>query len=290
MPRLLAGALAAQQKVLRREETVARLGWREDSVWLRNSAGAECSARLVVAADGRNSPTRRAARIEAPARPYPQSALTLFLRHAHPHDDVSTEFHTRQGPFTLVPLAPAAGAENRSSLVWLMSEAEGRRRVAIDDAELAREIEMQSQGLLGRVEIKGERGLIPMVQQNARRLFSARVALVGDAAHVYPPIGAQGLNLGLRDVQALVTVVADAEARGDDIGSARTLAAYQRSRGPDIAARTLAVNGLNLSLIANLAPVDALRGLGLTALSAVPALRRFVMREGVSPRLSGLAR
>jgi 2-octaprenyl-6-methoxyphenol hydroxylase len=286
---LIAASLASEPGLKRSGALVKRLGWREGGATLRADSVADVSARLVVAADGRNSPTRRAAGITTSARPFGQSALTVHLRHSRPHDDVSTEFHTRQGPFTLVPLPPAPGAPDRSSLVWLMSEAEGRRRSALGPAELAREIERQSRGLLGRIEIEGERGLFPMLRQNASRLDGRRVALVGDAAHVYPPIGAQGLNLGLRDVQALVGKASAARRAGEDFGGPETLAAYARARAPDIALRTLVVNGLNMSLIANFAGFDALRGAGLAALKTFAPLRRRVMREGVAPMLSRLA-
>jgi 2-octaprenyl-6-methoxyphenol hydroxylase len=284
---LMAGALASEAHLTRTEATIARIGWRDDAATLNDATGRLSAARLIVAADGRNSPTRKRAGIDAHVHTYPQSALTLFLRHTRPHDDVSTEFHTRQGPFTLVPLPPGPDATARSSLVWLMSQAEARRRADLGDADLAREIERQSHGLVGRVEIEGGRGVFPMASLNATKLYGQRVALVGDAAHAYPPIGAQGLNLGLRDVQALVAAASLARAEQRDFGSATTLAAYARSRAPDTAMRTLAVNGLNASLLANFAPVDALRGFGLTALRTLAPLRKTVMREGVVPRLAG---
>jgi 2-octaprenyl-6-methoxyphenol hydroxylase len=108
---------------------------------------------------------------------------------------------------------------------------------------------------------------------------------VGDAAHAFPPIGAQGLNLGLRDVESLLKSAREAADAGEDIGGEAALARYARSRGPDILTRTSAVDALNRSLIARFAPIDAARGLGLAALGAIGPLRRFVMREGVAPRL-----
>ena len=288
LAKLIAGSLASEPGVTRREATVARIRWRDEAATLADAAGTTSGARLIVAADGRNSRSRKAAGIEARVHNYRQSALTLLLRHTRPHDDVSTEFHTREGPFTIVPLPPSAAAADRSSLVWLMSESEGLRRAGLDDGALAREIERQSRGLVGRVEIEGARGLFPMTGLNATRLYARRLALIGDAAHAYPPIGAQGLNLGLRDVRALVAATSVAREAGADYGALETLAAYARARSADTFLRTLAVNGLNASLLANFGPIDALRGLGLTALRTIAPLRRTVMREGVSPRFSGL--
>ena len=184
----------------------------------------------------------------------------------------------------MVPLPPKGGAVNRSSLVWLMSESEGRRRAALDDRGLAREIEKQSRGLVGRVEIVGGRALFPMTARCASRLIATRVALVGDAAHAFPPIGAQGLNLGLRDVEGLVVAAERARDLGRDIGGGAVLEDWARARAPDIAVRMIAVNGLNLSLLNAWPPVDALRGAGLIALATIGPLRRMAMREGLSPQ------
>ena len=246
--------------------------------------GRRIEAALIVGADGRESPARKAAGLIVRRRPYPQSALTALLTHRLPHEDFSTEFHTRGGPFTLVPLPSAPGAANRSSLVWLMREAEARRRAALSNADLTVEIERQGHSLLGAMQLEGPRGIIPMVRNVVPNITSERLALVGDAAHAFPPIGAQGLNLGLRDVEALAAATAEARVAGRDIGGVETLEAYQRARRADIATRTAAVDGLNRSLLANFAPVDFARGAGLAALGAIGPLRRLVMREGVSAR------
>ena len=150
----------------------------------------------------------------------------------------------------------------------MMSGAEALRRMALDEEKLSREIERQSRGIVGSLTIEGDRGLFPMTRQRAARLTATRAALIGDAAHVYPPIGAQGLNLGLRDVEDLLGAISSARENGGDFGSAATLSAYEQARALDIAERMIAVNGLNASLTAHFAPVDALRGLGLAALRA----------------------
>ena len=180
--------------------------------------GRTISARLVIGADGRDSKARRAAGLEARVHAYGQSALTVFLSHRLPHRGFSTEFHTPGGPFTLVPLPTSAAAPHRSSLVWVMTEKDARRRAALDNRALAGEIERQAQSLLGAMRIEGERGLFPMTRQIVPRIVAGRLALVGDAAHVFPPLGAQGLNLGLRDVQAIIACAVEAREAGRDIG------------------------------------------------------------------------
>lgn len=282
---ILGRRLESAANIRRRVERVEKFAFETRGVRLSLEGGEQFAGRLVVGADGRGSPARKAAGIDARVHAYGQSALTLTLSHARPHEDCSTEFHTREGPFTLVPLPPTDSAPNRSSLVWVMSETQGRRRAALDDEKLAAEIEAQSHGLLGPARIEGARGCFPMVRQVVPRLTGPRLALVGDAAHAFPPIGAQGLNLGLRDVRTLIDVASEARGRRGDIGSPETLKLYERRRAPDIGLRTLAVNGLNLSLLSHFPPVDAMRGFGLTALRTFAPLRRLVMREGVSPAL-----
>ena len=241
--------------------------------------GSSIAASLVIAADGRNSPMRRAAGIRARSWAYPQAALTTILTHERDHRDISTEFHTRHGPFTLVPLPG-----RRSSLVWVTEPDKAEHLRHYEDVALARVIERQAHAILGRMTIDGPRGVVPMGGLAVDRFHADRLALVGEAAHAFPPIGAQGLNLGLRDVAALRDAVVGTDGGGDP-GSAAALARYDRGRRFDVRSRTLGVDMLNRTLLSGLLPADFLRGTGLRALAAITPLRRMMMREGVSPRL-----
>jgi 2-octaprenyl-6-methoxyphenol hydroxylase len=263
---------------------VAAYDFADDAVLARLEDGRVVSARLVVGADGRDSRARRAAGLATRAHAYGQRALTAFLAHRLPHRDFSTEFHTRDGPFTLVPLPASSTEPNRSSLVWVMADKDARRREELDNQALAGEIERQAQSLLGATRIEGERGFFPMTRQIVPRIVAPRLALVGDAAHVFPPIGAQGLNLGLRDVEAIIARAVEARNESQDIGAPEALTAYERARRPDIMLRTGLVDGLNRAMLTHFAPVDFARGAALATLSAVGPLRRFVMREGVGPQ------
>src|SRR5262249_45499363 len=153
-------------------------------------------------ADGRHSLCRTAAGIATDDRRYPQNAMTLCLSHSRPHHDTSTEFHTPTGPFTLVPLPG-----NRSSLVWVLDPGNADELATLDDTVLPNAIEHASHSILGKIEVEPGRGLFPLTVSTARRFAAARIALVGEAAHVLPPIGAQGLNLGLRDAASIAELV-----------------------------------------------------------------------------------
>jgi len=243
------------------------------NVTIRLSTGQSVTAGLVVAADGRRSRMRDAAGIEVDTWSYDQAALVCNVRHTLPHRDTSTEFHTEHGPFTLVPLAG-----NRSSLVWVDRPQESSRRLALPDDAIAAEIEERSASILGAVVVEGSRQVFPLSGMTARRFAASRVAVVGEAAHLFPPIGAQGLNLGLRDVAALVDVVGEAP----DPGDAGHLVAYDRARRAEVLSRTVAVDALNRTLLTDFLPVQALRGFGLFLLDRIPALRHAAMRQGLA--------
>ena len=263
---------------------VARYDFSGERASARLDDGRPLACALVIGADGRNSLARRSAGLPARAHRYPQSALTAFLTHRLPHGDASTEFHTRGGPFTLVPLPPTEAAPHRSSLVWLMSDDEARRRERLEDWALEREIEHQARSILGAMRLEGPPGVFAMSRQIVPKITSKRLALVGDAAHAFPPIGAQGLNLGLRDVQAIVASAVEARDQGLDIGGEAALRPYERARRTDIFVRTAVVDGLNQALLTRFAPIDFARRAGLAAIGAIGPLRRFVMREGIAPR------
>jgi 2-octaprenyl-6-methoxyphenol hydroxylase len=236
------------------------------------------AARLVIGADGRNSLSRQAAGIAAETWTYDQSALTCTFTHQRSHNGVSTEFHRTGGPLTVVP-APGCS----SNLVWVERPAVARRLAEIDDTAFREALEARLQGLLGPVEEVSARRLFPLSGLKADAAGQNRVALVGEAAHVLPPIGAQGLNLGLRDAAILADCIGDALKQGRDLGGPETLTAYTRARSFDIATRAWSIDVLNRSLISGFLPVQIIRGLGLHALKAIGPLRRLAIREGLAP-------
>ncbi len=260
------------------EDEVLRIEPDADAVAVTLQSDETLRAPLAIAADGRRSMGRDAAGIALDERQYKQAALTLCLRHSRPHRDTSTEFHTANGPFTLVPLPGL-----RSSLVWVLDPLQADEISALDDTELSAEIERASHSILGKIEVEPGRGLFPLGVATARRFADKRIALVGEAAHVIPPIGAQGLNLGLRDAATIGELAIAAHREGKDIGAQDVLIAYDKMRRADVGSRTLTIDLLNRTLLTDFLPVQGMRGLGLYLLDRIGPLRRAAMREGVAP-------
>mgnify|MGYP001557701105 CR=1 FL=1 len=242
------------------------------------ASGATLHATLVVAADGRGSLCRQAAGITIDSRTYPQAALTVCVKHTRPHHDTSTEFHTPAGPVTLVPLSGL-----RSSVVWVLDPAQADVIRDMDDEALGAEIERASHSILGKITVEPGRGLFPLSVSTARRFGAKRIALVGEAAHVIPPIGAQGLNLGLRDATSIGKIAIATRRSGGDVGGEDVLAAYEKMRRADVTSRSVAIDMLNRTLLTDFLPVQGLRGLGLYMLEHIGPLRRAVMREDLRP-------
>jgi len=244
-------------------------------------SGDQVAARLIIGADGRRSLCRTAAGIESDGHTYPQTALTFNLAHARPHRDISTEFHTESGPFTLVPLPGA-----RSSLVWVVEPAEAERIAALDEAALNEEIEQRSHSILGKIAVEPGRGVFPLAVETVRSFGQSRIALIGEAAHVIPPIGAQGLNLGLRDAACIGELVVSTRRDGGDVGAPDLLKRYDTLRRADVKSRTFAVDLLNRTLLSDFLPLQSARGLALYLIDRIGPLRRAVLREGVAPAAS----
>ncbi len=266
--------IAQHEAISRFDTALETLSLRADGAELQLADGRAISARLVVGADGRRSEVRRQSDIAVRNWTYPQTALVLNFAHELPHGNISTEFHTESGPFTQVPLPGG----RRSSLVWVLSPTEAEAKRSLPLEELSRAVEDRMQSLLGKVSIDTPPQAFPLSGMQAVRFGKGCVVLVGEAAHAFPPIGAQGLNLSLRDVMALRELAATPGHPLETIGEA-----FDRKRRADVQSRTASVDLLNRSLLSNFLPVQILRTAGLHLLSVIGPLRSVVMREGVEP-------
>lgn len=238
--------------------------------------GGTVRARIVIAADGSRSRLREQAGIEALTWAYGQDAITARFDHSGPHDDTSIEFHKPDGPLTTVPLGGA-----RSSLVWMMRPERSFELVNLPAETFARVLQAELHGVLGRVSDVRGRHIFPMRGLAAVRLSAPRTLFVGEAGHVLPPIGAQGLNMSFRDAATAIELVTRARAAGEDTGGSGVTLRYDTLRRRDVATRQGIVHAVNWSLLSDWPLPHAARAMGLRAAAAIPALRQAIMRQGM---------
>jgi len=253
---------------------------RETEATVRLSNGEVIHARLAIAADGRASTLRAAAGIGVKTIPYAQKAIVFAVGHDTPHGDVSTEIHRTGGPFTLVPLQDQNG-HPASSVVWMETAENAARLMALPDAAFEEEANIRSAGVLGQLSVITKRSAWPMMGQFAKSMSAQRLALIAEAAHVVPPIGAQGLNMSLADLAALLDL---ATARPEGLGDDAMLAAYHRKRHAEVVARVFGIDALNRASMVQSQPLRDLRKFGLNLLHGITPLRRAVMKAGLGIR------
>jgi 2-octaprenyl-6-methoxyphenol hydroxylase len=242
------------------------------------SDGTAVRARLVIAADGRNSTMRAALGIPVRTFRYGQKALTFAVSHQIPHQNVSTEIHRSGGPFTLVPLPDRNGLPS-SAVVWMETGENVARLNALPVPEFEAAINARSCQILGPLTLVTRRLVWPIIAQLAGQMAGERVALMAEAAHVLPPIGAQGLNMSFADLSALLDL-----AQSHDLGSAAMLDAYHRRRHLDVEARVLGIDALNRASMLGAPPLRDLRAGALNALYSLGPVRKTLMKAGLGVR------
>lgn len=252
---------------------------RTDEALVTLTSGARLRAKLVIAADGRNSPVREAAGIGVKTTRYGQKSLAFTTFHENPHHNVSTEIYREGGPFTMVPLADIDG-RHASAVVWMNRGPKAAELLTMDPAAFNAEMTERSAGLYGALELASHRAAFPIITQLAERLAAERVAVVAEAAHVLPPIGAQGLNTSLNDVTQLLDL---AVQNPDTLGGAQMLDTYARARHRDISTRAFVVDKFNRVVRSEDGMLGQIRQLGLKAVHDLKPVRMGVMKAGLGP-------
>ncbi|WP_245770625.1 UbiH/UbiF family hydroxylase [Roseovarius azorensis] len=252
-------------------ETEARVG-------LSNGTRVRC--RLVIAADGRNSPVREAAGVEVKTTRYGQKALAFAATHPIPHENVSTEIHRSGGPFTLVPLPDHDGRPS-SAVVWMEEGPEAVRLADLPEAAFEAAMNTRSCHMFGPLTLASRRTVWPIISQMAERMYAERVALVAEAAHVVPPIGAQGLNMSLGDMRVLLEL---AEAAPERLGDRQMLETYHRRRHLEVRARVTGIDLLNRASMLRAQPLRDARAQALSAIYSLAPVRKTLMQMGLGAR------
>ncbi|OJH44702.1 UbiH/UbiF family hydroxylase [Paracoccus sp. SM22M-07] len=250
---------------------------RDEGAIVTLTDGRRVRARLLIGADGRDSPVRQALGIGVRTLRYGQKALAFAVTHDQPHHNVSTEVHRSGGPFTLVPL-PDRDGKPSSAIVWMENGRETARLAALPPEEFEAEVNARSAGVLGSLRVATRLTEWPIISQIADRFTGPRTALIAEAAHVLPPIGAQGLNMSLAELGVLL------DLSKADPGSAASLARFERSRRPEAYARLLGIDALNRASQAQLRPLRDLRAAALGGLYGITPVRRLMMKAGLGLR------
>jgi 2-octaprenyl-6-methoxyphenol hydroxylase len=264
---------------------------RDDGASVRIVDGPRIECQLVVAAEGRNSPLREAARIPITRLPYSQTGIVCAISHAKPHNGTALEHFLPSGPFAQLPMcasgdAEEGGAANVSAIVWTERTPIAQRMLKLDDARFAREIARRLGDHLGDVHVVGRRWSYPLSAMHAHRYFDTRLVLVGDAAHAIHPIAGQGLNLGFRDAIALSELLIEASHRSEDLGAPSLLRQYQRRRRPDNLLMLGATDALDRLFSTDNPLLRLARDVGIAAVHRAPPLKRLFMRQAMG-KLSG---
>lgn len=269
---------------------VVSLDERADAIRLGLDDATRLDARLAVAADGADSTLRRLAGIEVDARDYAQHGVVCFVSSERPHEDTAWQRFMPGGPLALLPFADHAAlarlddavaadhtsdarpAGHESSIVWSLPDADATRVLALDDGAFADALTRASGGCLGALRPTSARAAFPLRRQLARRYVSGRVVVAGDAAHVVHPLAGQGVNLGLRDVAALVDTLDQAMQRGLDLASPQRLQRWARTRRSENALAAHAFEAIHRAFASDALVPALLRGHVLGIAGRLPPL------------------
>ncbi len=243
--------------------------------------GTELAAQLIIAADGRRSRVRESAGIKSVQWDHDQIGIVTTISHEIDHRNRAIQHFLPGGPFAMLPLKGGY----RSCVTWSEVASVATDILALDDEAFLQEVDRRVAGRLGAVALDGPRKSWPLETHLARRYIATRVALVGDAAHGVHPIAGQGLNLGLRDIAALVECVSDAAHVGLDLGNEDALERYERWRRFDTTVSTATFSGLNRLFSNDWPLMRSAREAGLGALDRMPAIKQAFVTEAAG--LSG---
>ncbi|MEQ1900661.1 MAG: FAD-dependent monooxygenase [Devosia sp.] len=244
-------------------------------ITVRLADGRSLTTGLLIGADGKKSRVREAGGFRARENWFRQAALVCDLGLGRPIGGTSVEFHYPEGPFTLVP----AGG-NRANLVWIDDRAVLKSAQEGGKEKLVQIFAEKTQRLFGAVELLTPTHMFLLSNLTVDRAGRDGIVLVGEAAHAFPPIGAQGLNLSLRDVADLAAALDGIDRSRPDF--AQTVAeAYANRRASDLMRTGTMVDMLFRSLLADFFPAQAMRAGGLWALKLLPEMRKAAFQVGM---------
>ncbi|WP_286829372.1 MULTISPECIES: UbiH/UbiF/VisC/COQ6 family ubiquinone biosynthesis hydroxylase [Kordiimonas] len=255
-------------------ERVAEIDRTKEGVTTTLTSGTVIKSDLIIGADGRGSLVRQHAGIPVSVIDYKQHGIVCSVEHEFSHCGIAHERFLPSGPFAILPLCG-----NRSSLVWTEKSHLTETIMGLSDRAFESEVRRRIGDFLGEVKVIGGRWAYPLTLQYGQDYVADRLALIGDAAHGIHPISGQGLNLGLKDVAALIETLVDARRVGLDIGALSVLENYGRWRTTDNASVYAITDGFNRLFSNDIAPIKLVRDVGMAAVDQVVPLKNFFMQH-----------
>ncbi len=258
---------------------IGSINFDDDNAELILKNKTKLSANLVVAADGTRSWVRQQADIAVKGWDFDQAALVTTVKTEKYHQDTAWQRFLNTGPLAFLPLT-----EGYSSIVWSTSPDEAKRLTEISEAAFAVELEQAFDSKLGTIESVAGRAVFPLRLFETLHYVKPRLALVGDAAHTIHPLAGQGVNLGLADVESLITVIAEALNNKKDIGDLKVLRRYERWRRADNRSMLVAMDGLKKLFGSELSVLKDLRSTGLNLINKITPLKNIIMQQAMGKR------
>ncbi len=250
-----------------------RLNCLPEQAVLHFADGTALQAALVIGADGGNSWVRTQANIATNDFQYQQQAVVANFSTELPHDNTARQWFGAEGVLAYLPLP-----ERRMSMVW--STRQAQHLMTLSPHELAESVARAGQYCLGELKVITEPVCFTLMKQSAVNMVSARVALVGDAAHRIHPLAGQGVNLGFRDVIALVEVLAQRNPY-QDIGDSSLLRRFERARKADVLSLGSLTHGLQWLFENELPSVKKIRNVGLGLTNRQEWLKRLLIQHAI---------
>jgi len=263
-------------------DKVTDIQHRSSKVIVTTENGYEITANILIGADGRFSKVRNISNIDVKEIDYNQTAITCLISHSKSHHNISTEHHRSGGPFTTVPM-PDQNGKHYSSVVWVEKTDEAEKYLSIEKDLMEQTLTDKTRHALGDIKLESPPESWPLKALLANEITASRTALIAEAAHAMSPIGAQGLNLSLRDVDILCGIIIEALKLGEDIGGDIVLSRYDQARSLDLQTRFYGVDQYNKIVSNNIGFIRSLRRGGLNTLNTIPAFKKLAMQIGLKP-------
>ena len=249
--------------------------------FVKLSDNTQLSAKLIIAADGKNSEIRQLAKIKIKKWDNAQDALAFVALHEKAHDGRSIEVLENGGPCTFVPMKNSQNGAFQSAVVWMETRNKAKDLLELNDKDFSQKLTIRTKQVLGTCQLNSRRTIYPITTQLAQKFYCKRLALIGETAHVMPPIGAQGLNTSFEDISLLIDFIKGSIAQNNDFGSLKLLREYGVRRRLITQSKMLAIAILNKSSKSDMRIIKDLRKLGLSMINNNSFLKKTLMKAGL---------